>query len=130
MKNLIVLFFRRSAFFWFAQDERPKVRAVNPSYAVGDIAKELGRRWADAKPSDKSIYEGRAEKDRERYVREKQEFQQKLKDEKNSNGVMVKPEPEKLPELPEIPEIPVEDSEEEEMEEEPLEDGDESEENL
>ena len=48
----------RSAFFWFAQDERPKVRAANPNYAVGDIAKELGRRWADSQPNIKSIYEG------------------------------------------------------------------------
>jgi len=71
-----------SAFFWFAQDERPKVRASHPNYAVGDIAKELGRRWADAAPKIKSIYEGKAEKDRERYIHAKQEFQQKLKDEK------------------------------------------------
>merc|ERR1712018_897597 len=71
-----------SAFFWFAQDERPKVRASHPNYAVGDIAKELGRRWADANPKTKSIYEAKAEKDRERYIHAKQEFQQKLKDEK------------------------------------------------
>lgn len=72
-----------SAFFWFAQDERPKVRAANPSFAVGDIAKELGRRWADAESEMKTKYEGKAEKDRARYIREKQAFQQKLKDEKN-----------------------------------------------
>lgn len=73
----------RSAFFWFAQDERPKVRAANPNFAVGDIAKELGRRWSEAAPNCKSKYEAKAEKDRERYIREKEEFQQKLKDEKN-----------------------------------------------
>ena len=76
----------RSAFFWFAQDERPKVRAANPSFAVGDIAKELGRRWADATPAFKSTYEAKAEKDRERYVQDKQDFQQMLKDEKNGIG--------------------------------------------
>merc|ERR1712156_766173 len=75
-----------SAFFWFAQDERPKVRAANPSFAVGDIAKELGRRWADATPAFKSTYEAKAEKDRERYVQDKQDFQQMLKDEKNGIG--------------------------------------------
>jgi len=75
-----------SAFFWFAQDERPKVRAANPSFAVGDIAKELGRRWSEVSPTLKSKYEGKAEKDRERYVRDKQDFQQMLKDEKNGIG--------------------------------------------
>ena len=73
----------RSAFFHYASDERPKVRAANPNFAVGDIAKELGRRWADADPSHKSKYEARAEKDRERYIKQKAEFQQVLEDEKN-----------------------------------------------
>merc|ERR1712088_723160 len=93
-----------SAFFWFAQDERPKVRAANPSFAVGDIAKELGRRWADATPKFKSNYEAKAEKDRERYMNAKVEFQQTLKDEKN--GL-----------ISEKVEKPIEDSEEEEPEE-------------
>ena len=75
--------FFRSAFFWFAADERPKVRAANPSFAVGDIAKELGKRWAEFGPTFKQKYEAKAEKDRERYVNAKQDFQQMLKDEKN-----------------------------------------------
>ena len=78
----LFLFFR-SAFFWFAADERPKVRAANPSFAVGDIAKELGKRWAEFGPTFKQKYEAKAEKDRERYVNAKQDFQQMLKDEKN-----------------------------------------------
>ncbi|GBP09747.1 High mobility group protein DSP1 [Eumeta japonica] len=28
---------------WFCNDERNKVKALNPEYGVGDIAKELGR---------------------------------------------------------------------------------------
>ena len=78
----MTLFFR-SAFFHYASDERPKVRAANPNFAVGDIAKELGRRWADADPTVKSKYEARAEKDRERYIKQKAEFQQVLEEEKN-----------------------------------------------
>lgn len=104
-----------SAFFWFAQDERPKVRATNPSYAVGDIAKELGRRWADATPTFKSTYEAKAEKDRERYVLDKQDFQQMLKDEKNGIG-SVKSES-----------TPGNDSEDDEVEEEVIEEEHESE---
>ena len=88
MLNVFFFIFlqNRSAFFWFAQDERPKVRAANPNFAVGDIAKELGRRWSEVSPTLKSKYEGKAEKDRERYVRDKQDFQQMLKDEKNGIG--------------------------------------------
>lgn len=59
-----------SAFFWFCNDERGKVKGANPEYGVGDIAKELGRRWADADPESKAKYEAMAEKDKARYERE------------------------------------------------------------
>ncbi len=72
-----------SAFFWFSQDERPKVRAANPDFAVGEIAKELGRRWSEASDPIRAKYEALAEKDRARYDRDKRAYQQKLKDEKN-----------------------------------------------
>ena len=52
---------------------------------------------------------GKAEKDRERYIREKGEFQQKLKDEKN--GIMM--------EKVDKPPVDSEDEIEEDMEEEP-----------
>ena len=83
LNNYEMTLFFRSAFFHYASDERPKVRAANPNFAVGDIAKELGRRWADADPTVKSKYEARAEKDRERYIKQKAEFQQVLEEEKN-----------------------------------------------
>lgn len=57
----------RSAFFWFCNDERTKVKALNPQYGVGDIAKELGRQWSDVDAAIKSKYEGMAEKDKKRY---------------------------------------------------------------
>jgi IS30 family transposase len=59
----------RSAFFWFCNDERSKVKALNPEFGVGDIAKELGRRWSDVDPELKSKYEAMAEKDKARYDR-------------------------------------------------------------
>lgn len=59
----------RSAFFWFCNDERNKVKALNPEYGVGDIAKELGRKWADVEPEVKQKYELMAEKDKARYER-------------------------------------------------------------
>lgn len=59
-----------SAFFWFCNDERSKVKANNPEYTMGDIAKELGRRWAAADPEVKSKYESLSEQDKARYDRE------------------------------------------------------------
>lgn len=59
----------RSAFFWFSNDERGKVKARNPEYGVGDIAKELGRRWAETSPESKSKYEALADEDKARYER-------------------------------------------------------------
>lgn len=61
----------RSAFFWFCNDERGKVKMLNPEYGVGDIAKELGKKWSDADPETKSKYEAMAEKDKARYERVK-----------------------------------------------------------
>lgn len=67
-KNFNKIFpFYRSAFFWFCNDERGQVKANNPDYGVGDIAKELGRKWADAEPHVKQKYEAMAEKDKARY---------------------------------------------------------------
>jgi len=63
-----------SAFFWFCNDERGKVRELNPDYGVGDIAKELGKRWADCDPPTKSKYEAMAEKDRARYDKEMEAY--------------------------------------------------------
>lgn len=64
-----LLRFIRSAFFWFCNDERTKVKALNPEYGVGDIAKELGKKWSDVEPTVKSKYEAMAENDKKRYER-------------------------------------------------------------
>lgn len=67
--NYYMINFIRSAFFWFCNDERGKVKMLNPEYGVGDIAKELGKKWSDADPETKSKYEAMAEKDKARYER-------------------------------------------------------------
>jgi uncharacterized short protein YbdD (DUF466 family) len=57
-----------SAFFCFCNDERQKVKAQHPNLSVGEIAKELGKRWE--KCTNKPKYEAIAAKDKERYERE------------------------------------------------------------
>lgn len=42
---------------------------MNPEYGVGDIAKELGKKWSDVEPAVKSKYEAMAENDKKRYER-------------------------------------------------------------
>jgi len=69
-----------SAFFWYSQDARPKVRAANPDFGVGDIAKELGREWGEVSPETKAKYERLAEKDRARYDVAKREYAMQKKD--------------------------------------------------
>ncbi|XP_051176612.1 high mobility group protein DSP1-like [Leptopilina boulardi] len=59
-----------SAFFWFCKDERAEVKSKNPAYTVGDIAKALGKKWADCTAEDKAKYAEMAEQDKDRYDKE------------------------------------------------------------
>lgn len=54
-----------SAFFFFCDEQRPKVRAMHPEYRIGDIAKEMGHRWEDCPNKEK--YERLAMEDKARY---------------------------------------------------------------
>lgn len=59
-----------SAFFWFCNDERARIKGLNPEYRVGDVAKELGKLWGAIDPEVKRKYEAMAERDKARYERE------------------------------------------------------------
>lgn len=54
-----------SAFFFFCDDFRQEVRDEHPDWKVGDISKELGRRWEEC--TDKSKYDLLAQQDKQRY---------------------------------------------------------------
>lgn len=56
-----------SAYFIFSTEERLKVKEGNPNYSICDVAKELGRRWADMDPALKQRYQARAEEERQKY---------------------------------------------------------------
>jgi len=56
-----------SAYFLFSQDERLKVKAEHPSHSICEVAKELGRRWADIGPEIKQHYQQMAEEARQKY---------------------------------------------------------------
>ncbi|KAK4295500.1 hypothetical protein Pmani_031938 [Petrolisthes manimaculis] len=59
-----------SAFFYYANDERANVRAANPDFSVGEVAKELGRQWGELTDTGKLKFEKQAEEDRARYDRD------------------------------------------------------------
>lgn len=61
-----------SAFFWCCNDERPKIQEANPKYGVGDIARELGRKWNEADTGTRRKYEAKAELDKARYEKVQQ----------------------------------------------------------
>ena len=65
-----------SAYFIFSSEERMKVKAVNPSFSICEIAKELGRRWADMTPEVKQRYQQMAEEGRQKYDQEMAAYRQ------------------------------------------------------
>jgi len=66
-----------SAFFWFCNDERPRVKETMQDSTVGEVAKELGRRWNECTDDQKSKYEALAAKDKARYEKENNAYKSK-----------------------------------------------------
>ena len=65
-----------SAYFLFSQEERLKVKNQNPSYSICEIAKELGRRWAEMSPEVKQRYQQMAEEGRQKYDQDMASYRQ------------------------------------------------------
>lgn len=96
-----------SAFFFFCNEERGKVKAQFPSYGVGDIAKELGKRWETCPNRPK--FEAQSAKDKIRYEQEIAVYRQ---------GGNKKPKLQEKPAAAKKPDEEEDDEEEEEEEEE------------
>ena len=61
-------------FMMFSNEERVKVREIMPNAGVGELGKELGKRWAEASPEVRDKYNEMAAQDKSRFAREKQEY--------------------------------------------------------
>ena len=65
-----------SAYFIFSTEERLKVKEENPGYTICEVAKELGRRWAEMDPGIKQRYQQRAEEERQKYDNDMANYRQ------------------------------------------------------
>ncbi|CAF0808530.1 unnamed protein product [Brachionus calyciflorus] len=66
-----------SAFFLFCADERAGVKALHPSYSVGEVAKDLGEKWNKIAPEIKAKYEAKAAQEKQRYEKELENYKNK-----------------------------------------------------
>ena len=61
-----------------------QVKEHNPSYSICDVAKELGRRWADMDKPTKDRYQARAEEERQKYDVEMAAYRQNTLNSQNA----------------------------------------------
>jgi len=104
-----------SAFFCFCNEERPKVKAKNPSWTIGDVAKELGKRWEAC--TNRAKYEAMSAKDKERYAKESAAY-------KKGGGASSSAGKSKTPAAKKSKPAPEEDDDDDEEEEEEEDEGD------
>ncbi|KAK3073252.1 Non-histone chromosomal protein 6 [Teratosphaeriaceae sp. CCFEE 6253] len=60
-----------SAYMFFANDQRDKVREENPGIKFGEVGKLLGERWKALNEKQKAPYDAKAAADKKRYEEEK-----------------------------------------------------------
>ncbi|KAL2829664.1 high mobility group box domain-containing protein [Aspergillus cavernicola] len=60
-----------SAYMFFANDNRDKVREDNPGISFGQVGKMLGEKWKALSEKDRKPYDEKAATDKKRYEDEK-----------------------------------------------------------
>jgi hypothetical protein len=78
-----------SAFFFFNKEERDKIKESSPKLSLGEMAKELGRRWQKCMNKDK--FEALAKSDKVRYEEEMTVYNSGVKKAKPSNKTTPAP---------------------------------------
>ncbi|KAI8097424.1 high mobility group box domain-containing protein [Halteromyces radiatus] len=66
-----------SAYMFYSQVNRERVKKENPDITFGQIGKILGREWSELSDKEKDQYIEKAKKDKERYDREMTEYKAK-----------------------------------------------------
>ncbi|KAF9889061.1 Non-histone chromosomal protein 6 [Aspergillus nanangensis] len=74
-----------SAYMFFANDNRDKVREDNPGITFGQVGKALGEKWKALSDTDRRPYEDKAATDKKRYEDEKASYQAAAEEEDESS---------------------------------------------
>ncbi|KKK18868.1 hypothetical protein P175DRAFT_0508373 [Aspergillus ochraceoroseus IBT 24754] len=73
-----------SAYMFFANDNRDKVREENPGISFGQVGKMLGEKWKALSETERKPYEDKAAADKKRYEDEKASYNAGDDDEESS----------------------------------------------
>ncbi|XP_030649946.1 high mobility group protein B3b [Chanos chanos] len=68
-----------SGFFLFCADHRPSIKAQNPNFGIGDVAKKLGEMWNNLSDSEKQPFLSKASKLKDKYRKDMAEYRGKGK---------------------------------------------------
>lgn len=79
----------RTAYLLFSMEERERILAKTPGTPVTDVAKEVGKKWKSLTPAQKKPFMEQAAVDKERYVKEKAEWE--VREGKTSTGTTKTP---------------------------------------
>ncbi|GMK57680.1 hypothetical protein CspeluHIS016_0405140 [Cutaneotrichosporon spelunceum] len=63
-----------SAYMFFVQDWRERIKSENQDAAFADIGRLLGAKWKEMSPAERKPYEEKAHADKDRAAREKAEY--------------------------------------------------------
>ncbi|KAJ5808313.1 Non-histone chromosomal protein 6 [Penicillium riverlandense] len=75
-----------SAYMFFANDNRDKVREENPGISFGQVGKSLGDRWKALTEAERKPYDAKAATDRKRYEEEKKAYANKAAEEEEEES--------------------------------------------
>ncbi|MBH1938909.1 high mobility group box domain-containing protein [Streptomyces sp. AV19] len=64
----------QSAYMIFANENRSRVKAANPTMRFGEIGNQLGIEWQRLPLAEKKPYEEKAAKDKERYEQQMEAY--------------------------------------------------------
>ena len=62
---------------------RARVKAANPHFTIGEIAKEIGRMWRETSPRNKLPFEKKAAKLKAQYWEAKAQYEAELAEEED-----------------------------------------------
>merc|ERR1711871_1843301 len=68
---------KSSAFIFFGSATRAEMKAAHSDWSLGDVGRELGKRWKELTEDDKKPYHDLAAKDAERYKTEMEAYKAK-----------------------------------------------------